>query len=178
MDLKAEHGRIIRRGILALLVCAVVLAASWLILPRLFAFPTGLPERIAFALQVNVFVLFWVVVGVRLVAKGRFNSVVDNPGSAFAPPSPAIAVKVAFLQNSLEQAVVAAGAYLAFATLVSGPALALIPGAAMLFAIGRTTFLLGYPGGAGSRAFGIACTFIPTLCIFMAVILLIVAKLV
>src|SRR3546814_6818027 len=64
-----------------------------------------------------------------MVSRGRFHSAIDNPGSAFAPPSPAIAVQVAFLQNTLEQAVAAVGAHLALATLISGPPLALIPGA-------------------------------------------------
>src|SRR3546814_5279956 len=55
-----------------------------------------------------------------MVSRGRFHSAIDNPGSAFAPPSPAIAVQVAFLQNTLEQAVAAVGAHLALATLISG----------------------------------------------------------
>src|SRR3546814_10394542 len=72
-------------------------------------------------------------------------------------------LQVAFLQNTLEQAVAAVGAHLALATLISGPPLALIPGAVFLFAIGRITFLRGYRQGAGARAFGIVTTVIPTI---------------
>ncbi len=163
MNLAAEQRKIIRRATAAIAFCALVLAGSYLLLPRLFAFPTGLPERIAFALQADLFVLVWIVIGVRMVSRGRFHSAVDNPGSAFAPPSPAIAVQVAFLQNTLEQAVAAVGAHLALATLISGQSLALIPAAVFLFAIGRITFLRGYRQGAGARAFGIVTTVIPTI---------------
>src|SRR3546814_18738634 len=98
-----------------------------------------------------------------MVSRGRFHSAIDNPGSAFAPPSPAIAVQVAFLQNTLEQAVAAVGAHLALATLISGPPLALIPGAVFLFAIGRLTFLRGSRQGAGARAYGTVTTVIQPL---------------
>jgi hypothetical protein len=162
-DFEAEQRKIVRRAIFALAFCALVLLGSYLLLPRLFEFPTGLAERIAFALQVDIFVLIWIVIGVRMVSRGRFRSKADNPGSAFARPSPAIAVQVAFLQNTLEQALAAVGAHLALATLISGPMLALLPSAVLLFAIGRVTFLWGYPHGAGARAFGIATTVIPTI---------------
>lgn len=51
---------------------------------------------------------------------------------------------------------------LALSTLLTGPALALIPTLVVLFAIGRVTFPLCYPEAAGGRAFGIAMTAIPT----------------
>lgn len=112
-----------------------------------------------------------------MVSRGRFHSAVDNPGSAFAPPSPAIAVQVAFLQNTLEQAVAAVGAHLALATLISGQSLALIPAAVFLFAIGRITFLRGYRRGAGARAFGIVATIIPTISIYGWTIGLVIVRL-
>lgn len=177
LDLREEQHKIIRRAIWAIVFCLLVLAGSYGLLPRLFVFPTGLAERIAFALQADIFVLVWIVIGVRMVSKGRFRSAADNPGSAFAPPSPAIAVQVAFLQNALEQAVAAVGAHLALATVISGPALALIPGAVLLFGIGRITFLRGYPQGAGSRAFGIVTTVVPTIGAYAFVIWRIFARL-
>lgn len=176
VDLEAEQRKIIQRAIFAFIFCALVLSGSYLLLPRLFGFPTGLAECIAFALQVDVFVLIWIVIGVRMVSKRRFRSAADNPGSAFASPSPAIAVQVAFLQNTLEQAVAAVGAHIALATLVSGPTLALIPGAVLLFAVGRITFLRGYPHGAGARAFGMVTTVVPTIALYMLDIWLIVAR--
>jgi hypothetical protein len=58
--------------------------------------------------------------------------------------------------------VVATGARLALATLLEGAALALILAAVALFGLGRLAFLVGYSGGAGGRAFGMAVTFLPT----------------
>jgi hypothetical protein len=58
--------------------------------------------------------------------------------------------------------VVAVGAHLALATLLEGAALALIVTAVALFGFGRLAFLVGYSGGAGGRAFGMATTFLPT----------------
>ncbi|MBX9642840.1 MAG: hypothetical protein K2W91_01915 [Novosphingobium sp.] len=84
MDLKAEQRKIVRRAAVAVAFCVSVLLGSYLLLPRLFEFPTGLAERIAFALQADIFVLIWIVVGVRMVSRGRFHSAADNPGSAHA----------------------------------------------------------------------------------------------
>jgi hypothetical protein len=147
-------------------------------LPLVWTFPDGLAERIAFALQAAVFVLLWVVLGVRLVASGRYRSAADNRGSAYGPPSPALAIKVAFLQNTLEQAVMTIGAYLALATLAPRDDLSLIVGAVLLFAIGRATFLRGYPHGAGGRAFGVAVTALPMVAAYGYAIVLIALNLV
>ena len=56
----------------------------------------------------------------------------------------------------------AAGVHLALASLMTGPSLFFIPAAVALFAVGRSTFLRGYPKGAGARSFGMATTAIPT----------------
>lgn len=160
--LKAEQRKIVRNALWAAAFCTVVLLTSYNVLPLIFTFPEGLSDRIAFALKVNLFVLIWVVIAIRMVSRVRFYSPQDNRGSAYTTPSEKIAVPLAFLQNTLEQSVIAIGMYLALATLVTGPPLALLPGAAFLFSAGRITFLLGYPRGAGGRAFGIVTTVLPT----------------
>lgn len=162
MDLKAEQKKVLFRGVLALIACFIILGISYVLLPRVFLFPDALAERIAFALQVDLFIMFWIVVGVRMVSRGRLRSEADINGSAFGPPSSKIAIKIAFLQNTLEQAVSALGAHLALATLVSGSALSFLVGATVLFAAGRITFYVGYPYGAGGRAFGMVMTMLPT----------------
>lgn len=177
VDLPVEQRKILWRSAGAFVFCIAVLGGAYIILPAYFRFPVGLPERLAFVLQADLFVFLWIVLGIRMVAKGRFHSAADNRGSAYAPPSPKLAVRVAFLQNTLEQAVTAIGAHLALATLLSGPVLALIPAAVVLFAVGRVTFLLGYPKGAGGRAFGIATTAIPTVGGYALAIVLIVSRL-
>lgn len=166
-ELKVQQRGVILASGLALAVCAVVLAAAYLVLPRLFEFPGTLPERMAFAIQADLFVFLWVAFGVRQVADGRFRSAADNRGSAYGPPSPRLAIPVAFLQNTLEQAALAAVAHLALSTLLSGSALSLVVGAVILFGAGRLCFLKGYSRGARGRAFGLVLTAIPTIAAYV-----------
>lgn len=166
VELKSEQRKVIARAALATGFCAAVLTIAYQLLPLAMRFPEGLAQRIAFALQADIFVFLWVLIGVQRVSSGRFRSAADNRGSAYGPPSPAIAVQVAFLQNTLEQAFVAVGSHLAFATLATGPALALLPASVVLFAVGRVTFMIGYPHGASGRAFGVVTTVIPTMILY------------
>lgn len=175
--LREEQQKIRRASLASLLLCAVTLAAGYLIFPRLLHFPFELADCLAFALQADLSVLLWILVGVRMVSSGRFSSPVDIGGSAAGPPSSRIATKVAFLQNTLEQAVLATGVHLALATLLTGADLSLIVGAVVLSAIGRVTFFIGYPKGAGGRAFGMVTTVLPTLAGFALAIVLMVARL-
>ena len=123
-------------------------------------------ERIAFALKADIAVFLWLAGCVRAVSSGRFNSPADIRGSAYAPPSPAIAVKVAVLQNSLEQTVLAVGAHLCLAAVVRGPELVLVPVLVLLYLVGRVCFVAGYPRGAAGRAFGMALTGVSTVAAF------------
>ena len=100
---------------------------------------------------------------IRQVSSGRFNSPSDIGGSAYSEPSPAIAVARAVLQNTLEQTVLAVGAYLALAVTLRGRELVLIPVLAVLYLAGRGWFAVGYSGGAPGRAGGMVLTAAPTI---------------
>lgn len=177
LDLAVEQRKIRRNVLFAAVLCAVVLLGACCFLPNFFEAPEALVDRLSFALQADLFVLVWLVVAVQMVSSGRYRSVADNRGSAFGPPSPRIAIKVAFLQNTLEQSVIAVGAHLALASLVTGPSLFFIPAAVVLFAIGRVAFLTGYPHGAGARGFGMATTLIPSMVAYVWAIGLVVRSL-
>ena len=97
-----------------------------------------------------------------MVSTARRTSPEDIGGAAAGPPSEKLAIKAAFLQNTLEQSVVAIVTIIAFATLVTGSGLALVPAAVIMFVIGRVLFYRGYPGGAGARAFGMGLTLMPS----------------
>ncbi len=176
IDLPQEERAIRKAGTLSLLLCLLCFGLGYLIWPLWFEFPAELVDRLAFALQVSLFALIWVLVGVMLVSTGRRKSVEDVGGSAAGPPSAKIAVQVAFLQNTLEQAVLAVGAYLVLATRLSGPALSLLVTAVILFGVGRLLFLRGYQRdhrGAKGRAFGMTLTMWPTLAGYLLAIALI-----
>ncbi|WP_390904404.1 MAPEG family protein [Thermocoleostomius sinensis] len=177
VNLQKEELAIRKAGALSLIVSALSLGIGYFTLPVWFEFPTSLVNRLAFAIQASLFVLLWVLVGVMMVSMGRRKSLADVGGAAAGPPSDKIAVQVAFLQNTLEQAVLAVGAYLALATLLSGPWLSLIVTAVMLFAVGRLLFLIGYHRdhrGAQGRALGMSLTMLPTLAGYVLAIALII----
>lgn len=178
VDLKAEQRKVLVRGGAAVAVGMGMLLAAYFLLPRYWAFPSEPAERLVFVLQADVFIFVWVVIGIQRVSSGRYRSAVDNRGSGFGAPSPAIALKVAFLQNTLEQAFIAVGAHLALAAATGGPLLALISASVALFAIGRIAFLIGYPHGAGGRAFGIVLTMLPSYVLYATAVWLIVSRLI
>jgi hypothetical protein len=174
----ARHDRAISRaGIVGLAVTLAGFAAGYFLLPLVFAFPAGLAERLAFAVQASVFVLLWIMVGVFMVSSTRRFSPEDIGGAAARPPSERLAIKSAFLKNTLEQAVLAAGAYLALAAVAGGAWLALIPVAIIIFAAGRILFYRGYRRGAAGRALGMTLTLVPTGLIYLLVLVMMVGRL-
>lgn len=165
-DLRREQRAVVRHSIGATVFCALALWIGRSHLPALWVFPTDAADRLSFAASLCFFVLLWPLAGVLLVSIGRFLSGADIRGSAYGPPSRAIAVKLAFLQNTVEQAGLAVGIYLILATRMSGADLALLATAALLFSIGRAAFLAGYATGSRGRSFGMATTMLPTLYLY------------
>ncbi|TDK22533.1 MAPEG family protein [Luteimonas aestuarii] len=176
VDMAREEHLIRTRTSLALVVVLVCFAAGHLLLPRAFVFPGDVANRLAFAAQAAAFVLSCLLVAIGMVSTGRRRSRDDIAGAAAGPPSPVLATKVAFLQNTLEQSVLACGAFLAFAAVVDGAWLALLPVAAVLFCVGRVLFYRGYPSGAGGRAFGMALTLLPGALLLLAVLVVVVLR--
>ncbi len=162
VDLPLEQRRIRHQSVLAALLCVVVISAAIFLLPFWIAFPVDQAERIAFALRADVLLVVNVMVGVRWVSSTRYHSAEDSAGSAYAPPSAILKVPAAFLQNTLEQAIIMALALLALTTIEGDYPLAYIIAAVLLFIIGRITFARGYRAGAGGRAFGMATTALPS----------------
>lgn len=165
IDLRKEVQGIRTAAVKALILSAASFAAGYLLLPKYLFFPATTSDALVFTLRVDLFILLWVVVAVGFVSHARRQSTVDIRGAAFGVPSESIRVKIAFLQNTLEQAFIAIGAHLVFSTLLAGPALSLLIVATALFAVGRITFYRGYPQGAAARAFGMVTTAIPTMVI-------------
>lgn len=160
----SEQRGVILASLKAMIISALVLVVGYLWLPAA-AFGLDAPldagERIAFALKADLLLLIWLAGCVKAVSGGRFRSPADIRGSAYALPSPTIAVRVAVLQNSLEQTLLAFGAHLALASVLRGPELVLIPLLVGLFLAGRIKFAMGYSKGAAGRAFGMALTAVP-----------------
>jgi len=109
----------------------------------------------------------WLIFALLYVSTHRLFTPADAPGPALSDPTPPLRLKLAFLQNTLEQTVLAAIAYLAFAASAPAEQLPLLPLDAALFWIGRLTFLIGHRTGMRGRAFGYALTFLPTFALYL-----------
>lgn len=177
-DLEAEIARVRRQAALSFLFCAplVGLAVWWL--PQRFEFPVEAGERLAFAARASLLVILWVMYGVGVIARLRRKSAHDTAGSAWGPPSERLRVPLAFLQNTLEQAALAAFAMLALATVEGEAPLAFVAAMVVLFAIGRIAFLRGYPRGSPGRAFGMVTTMLPIMAAFAWVVYDMLARLI
>ena len=167
VDLPVERRRIRTQGALSFALCAAVLILAVFWLPHWLSFPVEIADRLAFALKAVLFVVVWLLVAIGIVSTIRRYSAEDNAGSAFSQPSKRLAVPAAFLQNTLEQVVITTCALLALATVEGEEPLAFIVASVPLFALGRVTFLRGYPRGAGGRAFGMVTTALPSLGAFL-----------
>lgn len=176
-DLEAEIARVRRQAALSFLFCAPIVGMAVWWLPRQFEFPRETGERLAFAARADLLIMLWVMYGVAVVARLRRKSAHDTAGSAYGPPSEQLRVPLAFLQNTLEQSVLAAFAALALAPVGGEAPLAFIVAMVVLFAIGRITFLRGYPGGSPGRAFGVVTTALPIMGAFGWVLFDLVASL-
>ena len=178
MAWSAGQRSIVRDSLLAITVCAVVLATGYAGLPaNWFGLDQALTiaDRIAFALQADLVIFLWLAGCVRAVSKGRFLSPTDIGGSASGPPSSALKFRLAVLQNSLEQTVLAVGAHLALATVLRGAELRVIPLLVALYLLGRVTFAWGYGRHPVGRAFGMAVTGVSTVVAFILTVGLLIA---
>jgi len=176
IDMARAEAHIRVTGTLSLVLFVVVAGLIQLGLSPLVTFPEALAERLAFAARTSAVVLFCVVVAIGMVSTGRRRSPEDIGGAAAGPPSDRLAIRAAFLQNTLEQAVVAVGFYFAFATLASGAWLSVLPVSAAFFLIGRVLFLKGYAKGVEGRAWGMSLTMIPVILGYPVVFVLTVLR--
>lgn len=161
IDMAAEE-RAIRRGtLLATAATLIGFVAAFQLVPAVADLPQALPDRLAFAVLCWAVPGFILLVAVLIVSTTRRFSAQDIGGQAAGPPSDRLAIKAAFLQNTLEQTVLSAGFYLGLAVVADGRWLALLPVAVILFAVGRILFYRGYHRGAQGRALGMALTMMP-----------------
>lgn len=164
LELRREQRKILGSCAAALVVCASALTSAHYLMPGLGWFDgSTLESQLRFLAGANLCLVAWVAIGFGAVSHGRRHSPDDITGSAYSPPSARIAVASAFLQNTLEQFVVASTSYFALLMFAGEKAMPFIACAAVLFALGRVCFYLGYPRGAGGRAFGMAVTALPSI---------------
>lgn len=163
-ELRSEQRAVLRGSAVAAAVCAAVFGLAHFFLPKLVRFPAAdLESLLTFWAGASLFIVVWLIVGIRMVSSRRRRSAQDIQGSAYGPPSPGLAVPAAFLQNTLEQVTVMLVTQFAMLILLRDVAMPLVIASISLFAGGRVAFYIGYPKGAGARSFGMALSALPSL---------------
>ena len=158
----------LRRQILvaAGMALAVVILVVFTTTPQLalhFAPPLGDDNaaRLAVAARWLLVPALCLLAGVGMMANRRFFSS-DAMDGTRAPQNRSLEINLRYNQNTLEQAVLAAAAWIGLALVLPHERLGLIGMLAVLFAAGRVLFWLGYLIAPWARAIGFGLTFYPT----------------
>ena len=122
--------------------------------------------RLEYALKCEVFAALCLLAGVAKIANRRFFI----PDAIAGGPSPSLEIDLRYIQNTLEQLVLAILAHLALAVVVPDDSIRAVAILVMLFVIGRATFWIGYHISGSARAFGFATTFYPTVAVYVYVV--------
>ena len=168
-----EQKGIVTNALLALFASALSLMTASEVLSHAFKLPGDPISGLLLAAQVNVVPALCLLVAIRMVSQMRFFSKADIHGLAYGQPSRLMAPRIAFLQNTTEQAALLAIANFAVSTLGNKHVMGYMIGSALLFVAGRVLFWIGYEGGAKARAFGMVMTMAPAvgaLCLYVLVI--------
>jgi hypothetical protein len=157
-----------RRQLIALagmLPAVLATLLVWRYAPRLFA-GIALPAdatagRLAFAARWLLVPGLTLLAGVALVSGRRFF--MDAIDGTRTPLSRSLEINLRYNVNTLEQTVLAAIAWTGLSLALPRARLYLIPAMALLFAVGRAAFLIGYLIDPMGRAFGMVLTGLPTM---------------
>ena len=122
--------------------------------------------RLTYALKCEVFAALCLLAGVGAIANRRFFI----PDAIAGGPSPSIEIEQRYVENTLEQLVLAMVAHLVLVVVVPDDSIRVVAILVMLFVIGRATFWLGYHISGPARAFGFATTFYPTVAVYVYVV--------
>ena len=122
--------------------------------------------RLAYALKCEVFTALCLLAGVGMIANRRFFIADAIAGG----PSPSLEIEQRYVENTLEQVVLAIVAHLALVVVVPNDSIRAVAILVALFVIGRATFWIGYHVSGPARAFGFATTFYPTVAAYAYVV--------
>jgi len=147
---------------LGLAVCLTVLV------PRLNTMAPSVSQAEAITVAVRWLTApgLCLLAGLGFTAHRRFFKAAAIDGDR-PPGERALEINLRYNQNTLEQTVLAAVAWLGLAATTPSQAPLLLPALAGLFVVGRLTFWLGYLYAPWARAFGLGLTFYPTAAILL-----------
>ena len=156
-----------RKQILVALGMAGAVAILLLSWSRLAQLPLPLPDGDDQAARL-AFVAYWLLLpglalfaGIAVVANRRFftTDAIDGERNS---QSRLIEIALRYNQNTLEQTVLAAIAWMGLALALSHDMLKLIPAMAIAFVVGRALFFIGYLIAPAARALGMGLSAYPS----------------
>lgn len=158
--------------LLGMALASALLVALWLYNPQIPAtLPTNeMASRLAFAERWLIVPALTLLVGVAMAANRRFFAA-DAIDGGTETRSRSLDINLRYNRNTLEQVVLAAVAWTGLALTLPQERLTLIPMLAILFAVGRAAFWIGYLMAPWARAFGFALTFYPTMAAYVWLLL-------
>lgn len=162
----ARKQLIVVAGVVPAVIVVYLTARYASILFSFAALPAdNIGARLAFAAR-------WLTVpGLTLLAgiwaAGRRGFIADAIDGTRSPLSHSLEINLRYNQNTLEQVVLAAIAWLNLSVMLPQERLVLIPAAAVLFGFGRATFWIGYLIYPTARAFGMVLTALPTIAAYV-----------
>ncbi|MTI18361.1 hypothetical protein E1162_14045 [Rhodobacteraceae bacterium RKSG542] len=171
-----QRGVLWRMGLGAVAAIVVLLAGS-------FWNPLALPEGAEVDIRVRVLALASLVLAVFLaisigrMASHRFFTPADIDGGGMTAGTEQAKMLQSLLQNTLEQAILAFFAYVAWAVFMPQSTLMVIVFSALAFGVGRIQFFASYHRGAPYRGMGFALTFYPSLLMLGVVLVWLVLSL-
>jgi uncharacterized MAPEG superfamily protein len=157
-----QHG--VTKGMaLGILISIAVLYVGITLKPCYDSDTLSLTTRLTVASHGLLLCALCLMLMIGRLAQHRFFSPEDIDASLSSTSSAQARIKQALLQNTLEQTVLAALAYVCWAMMMPSRWLSVIPLASFAFLIGRLLFFACYKKGAAARSLGFTLTFYPTL---------------
>jgi hypothetical protein len=156
-------------GLAGVVPALIVVVLSARYASMLFGFAVlpadNIGARLAFAAQWLLVPGLALLAGVWVAARrGFLPDAIDGTRS---PLSHSLEINLRYNQNTLEQAVLAAIAWINLSMTLPQERLVLIPAAAFLFGFGRAAFWIGYLIYPMARAFGMVLTVLPTIAAYL-----------
>jgi len=163
-----DQGRVVAGAIAATVFCVAFFEIVFRMTDFGLTPPGGIDIswRLAYALKCEVFTALCLLAGVGVIANRRFFL----PEAIAGGPSPSLEIEQRYVENTLEQSVLAMVAHLALVVVVPDDSIRAVAILVVLFVIGRATFWIGYHISGPARAFGFATTFYPTVAAYVYVV--------
>lgn len=162
-----QHG-VVRGMLLGLAASALFIVGGHFVYPASVPVSEAVPDRLTCYLPYLAAIAAPLVVGVGRLARYRFFSREAIDGSN-AVADPSFHEARSYLQNTLEQTVLAVMVHFALLAALPYDWLNVVPLMALWFVVARLAFLFAYRHGAAARAFGFAATFYPAVVGIIAV---------